>query len=386
MMDIARMRFSNRVWFGPGCIRKLEEESKAFEAKRALVISDEGIRGAGLLDLVLDPLQLAGVEVEVYTDITPEPPIEDLEKCFHDHRGGNYDLIIGIGGGSPLDVAKSMSVLLANQGEVRDYLGIDLIPKSGLPSVLIPTTAGTGAEATPNAIFSIEEEKVKKAIVSSHIIADVAILDPNLTLGLPPAQTAASGIDALTHCLETYVALNATPISEMFSIEGMRLISGSIRQAVHNGGDLKARADMLLGSYYGGVCLAGASAGAIHALSYPLGGRYHIPHGVSNAMLFPHVMEFNFLGNLEKFAIIAEILGEDLEGLSLREAAETAVDAVRTLCEDVSIPTTLGELNIDSDAIPELSEAASMITRILDFNPRRITKNDIIQIYERAAG
>ena len=278
-----------------------------------------------------------------------------------------------------------MSVLLANQGEVRDYLGIDLVPKAGLPSILIPTTAGTGAEATPNAIFSIEEEKVKKAIVSSHIISDVAILDPNLTLGLPPAQTAASGIDALTHCLETYVALNATPISEMFSIEGMRLISGSIRQAVHNGGDLKARDDMLLGSYYGGVCLAGASAGAIHALSYPLGGRYHIPHGVSNAMLFPHVMEFNFLGNLEKFAIIAEILGEDTEGLSLREAAETAVDAVRTLCEDVGIPTTLKELDISSDAIPELSEAASMLTRILDFNPRRITKKEIIQIYERAA-
>ena len=142
---------------------------------------------------------------------------------------------------------------------------------------------------------------------------------------------------------------------------------------------------MLLGSYYGGVCLAGASAGAIHALSYPLGGRYHIPHGVSNAMLFPHVMEFNFLGNLEKFAIIAEILGEDIEGLSLREAAETAVDAVRTLCEDVGIPTTLKELDISSDAIPELSEAASMITRILDFNPRRITKKEIIQIYERAA-
>ncbi len=384
-MDVARMRFSNRVWSGPGSIGKLEEESKAFGAKRALIISDEGIKRTGLLDLALDPLQFSGIEVEVYTDVTPEPPIEDLEKCFRDHKGKNYDLIVGIGGGSPLDVAKSMSVLLANQGEVRDYLGIDLVPKAGLPSILIPTTAGTGAEATPNAIFSIEEEKVKKAIVSSHIISDVAILDPNLTLGLPPAQTAASGIDALTHCLETYVALNATPISEMFSIEGMRLISGSIRQAVHNGGDLKARDDMLLGSYYGGVCLAGASAGAIHALSYPLGGRYHIPHGVSNAMLFPHVMEFNFLGNLEKFAIIAEILGEDTEGLSLREAAETAVDAVRTLCEDVGIPTTLKELDISSDAIPELSEAASMITRILDFNPRRITKKEIIQIYERAA-
>ena len=250
-MDVVRMRFSNRVWFGPGCTEKLEEESKTLGAKHVLVISDEGIKNAGLLEHALAPLQGAGAEVEAYIDVTPEPPIEDLEKCFEAYRKENFDLVVGVGGGSPLDVAKSMSVLLANGGEARDYLGIDLVPNPGLPSILIPTTAGTGAEATPNAIFSIEEEKVKKAIVSSHIIANVAVLDPDLTLGLPPAQTAASGVDALTHCLETYVALNATPISEMFSIEGMRLIAGSIRRAVHNGKDLKARADMLLGSYYG---------------------------------------------------------------------------------------------------------------------------------------
>jgi alcohol dehydrogenase len=385
-MDIVRMRFSNRVWFGPGSVSKLEEEAKSLGAKHALVITDKGIRNAGLLDHALDPLRASGVEAEVYDDVSPEPPIEILEQCHETYRKERFDLVVGIGGGSPLDVAKSMGVLLTNDGGPRDYLGVDLVPKPGTPSILIPTTSGTGAEATPNAIFSIEEEKVKKAIVSSHIIPAVAVLDPELTLGLPPAQTAASGVDALTHCLETYVALNANPMTEMFSIEGMRLIADSIRRAVANGRDLRARSDMLLGSYYGGVCLAGASAGAIHALSYPLGGRYHVPHGIGNAMLFPHVMEFNFVADLEKFSAIAELLGEEVEGLSLREAAEASVHAVHSLCEDVGVPTTLQELNIDPSAIPELAEAAAQITRILDFNPRRMTKEDIIRVYERAAG
>ncbi len=212
MNDVIRMRFSNRVFFGPGSAARLEEESRTLGARHALVVTDKGIREAGLLDPALDPLRAAGTEVEVYDDVPPEPPIEALEKCHDTYRKQKFDLVVGIGGGSPLDVAKSMSVLLTNEGEARDYLGIDLVPKPGTPSIMIPTTAGTGAEATPNAIFSIEEEKVKKAIVSSHIIADVAILDPELTLGLPPKQTAASGVDALTHCLETYVALNATPI------------------------------------------------------------------------------------------------------------------------------------------------------------------------------
>ncbi len=385
-MDVVRMRFSNRVWFGPGSVAKLEEEGKALGAKHTLLITDKGIRKAGLLDKALEPLRASGTEVEVYDDVDPEPPIEVLERCHDAYRKERFDWVVGLGGGSSLDVAKSMSVLLTNEGNARDYLGIDLVPKPGAPSLLIPTTAGTGAEATPNAIFSIEEEKVKKAIVTSHIIPRVAILDPDLTLGLPPAQTAASGVDALTHCLETYVALNATPISEMFSLEGMRLIANSIRRAVANGRDPNARADMLLGSYYGGVCLAGASAGAIHALSYPLGGRYHVPHGISNAMLFPHVMEFNYVADLEKFATIAQVLGEEVEGLSLREAAEASVSAVHTLCEDVGVPTTLRELNVDPSAIPELAEAAALITRLLDFNPRRMTKDDIIQVYERATG
>lgn len=385
-MNVVRMRFSNQVWFGPESVAKLEEESRSLGARHTLVVTDPGIRKAGLLDRALEPLRASGTEVEVYDDVEPEPPMEVLEKCHETYRKEHFDLVVGVGGGSSLDVAKSMSVLLTNEGSPRDFLGTDLVPHPGAPSVLIPTTAGTGAEATPNAIFSIEEEKVKKAIVSSHIIPRVAILDPTLTLGLPPAQTAASGVDALTHCLETYVALNATPISEMFSLEGMRLISGSIRRAVASGADLQARSDMLLGSYYGGVCLAGASAGAIHALSYPLGGRFHVPHGISNAMLFPHVMEFNYIADLEKFAAISEVLGEEVEGLSLREAAEASVNAVRTLCEDVGVPTTLRELNVDPSAIPELAEAASQITRLLDFNPRRMTKEDIIRVYERAAG
>ena len=201
-----------------------------------------------------------------------------------------------------MDIAKSISVLLTNTGNPRDFLGIDLVPKPGLPTILLPTTSGTGAEATPNAIFSIPEDQVKLAIVSTHLIPEVAIVDPELTITAPPKVTSAAGVDALTHCLETYVAKNATILSEVYSIEGMKLISRSLRKVCEDGSDIKARSDMALGSYYGGVALAGAGAGAIHALAYPLGSRFHIPHGISNSLMFSHVIKVNYSSEIKKFA------------------------------------------------------------------------------------
>ncbi len=383
--EIYTARFSRRVWFGGGSVAKVEDEAKFLGAKRALFVTDKGVIGAGLAEPVLSGLKAARVKVEVYDGCVPEPPIEALEECYGRYREEKFDLVVGLGGGSSLDIAKATGLALGNKGEVRDLVGVELAKKPALPTILIPTTAGTGAESTPNTIFTFKDEKVKKAIVSTYSVPRVAIIDAALTRTLPPKITAATGIDALTHCVESYVSTLANPISEMYSLEGMRLISSSLREAVANGDNMAARERMALGSYYGGVTLSSSSAAAVHALAYPLGGRFGIPHGVANGLMFPWVMEFSFMGNLEKYTNIAEAIGENIEGLSLREAAELSVEAVRCLCEDVGVPMRLKDVDIPDSVIPELADAASTLTRLLDLNPRKLTRDDIEAIYRQAA-
>ncbi len=380
------IRHPVRTWFGAGTVEKIRDEAEFAGAKRALLFTDKGVREAGIADRAIEPLLGAGVDVTVYDECTPEPAIGDLESACDQFRGENFDFIVGIGGGSSMDLAKSMSILFTNEGEPRDYLGAELVPRPGLPCVLIPTTSGTGAEATPNAIFSIPEKGVKMAIVSTRIIPGAAIVDPELTLTAPAKVTAAAGVDAFTHCLETYVARNATPLSEHYSVRGMELIAGSLRRVCEEGSDIEARTQMALGSYYGGVALAGAGAGAIHALAYPLGSRFHIPHGVSNSLMFSHVMKVNFPANPGKFAHIARILGEDAGGLPEEEAAGLSVGAVERLCKDCGVPTRLSEVDVPAHVIPELAEAAfNTQQRLLGFNPKELSREDIEKIYRAAA-
>lgn len=379
------IRHPKKTWFGAGVISKLKDEAAFLGARAALFFTDKGVREAGAADAAIAPLKEAGAGVEIYDACPPEPAIGDLEKALEECRGGGFDLVVGVGGGSSMDMAKSVGALLGNEGAPRDYLGVELLPKPGLPTILAPTTSGTGAEATPNAIFSVPEERVKLAIVSTRVIPFAAIVDPELALSAPPGVTAAAGVDAFTHCLETYVARNATPLSEMYSLEGMRLIAGALRRVCEDGGDLEARADMALGSYYGGVALAGAGAGAVHALAYPLGSRFHIPHGVSNSLMFPHVVRENHAAAPEKFARVAELLGESIEGISRDAAAALSVGAVERLCRDCGTPTRLGEVDVPAHAIPELAEAAFRLERLLSCNPRELTLEDIERIYRAAA-
>ena len=379
------IRHPMRTWFGVGTIEKLKDETDLLGAKRALLFTDKGVRGAGIVDKALAPLEAAGASVTVYDTCPPEPAIGDLEAAHSEFKGGRFDLVLGVGGGSSMDMAKSVGVLLVNEGSPRDYLGVELVPRPGLPTFLVPTTSGTGAEATPNAIFSIPEQQVKLAIVSTYIIPRIAIVDPALTASAPPHVTAAAGVDALTHCLETYVAKNVTPLSELYSIRGMELIAKAVRKVCKDGGDMISRSDMALGSYFGGVALAGAGAGAIHALAYPLGARFHIPHGVSNSLMFSHVMAFNCSANPAKFARIARILGEDTDGLPLPEAAARSAPAVAKLCADCGVPTRLSEVEVPAHIIPELAEAAFQLKRLLDANPREITQENIESIYRAAA-
>ena len=299
-------------------------------------------------------------------------------------RKGKCDIVVGIGGGSAMDVAKAIAVLAANNGSAVDYLGLNKVPGPGLPTIMVPTTAGTGSEVTFTAVFVRQDLKKKEGMNSPYLYPDLALLDPVLTLTLPPVSTASTGIDALCHAIESFTSVNASPMSEMFSLDAIQLISENLRTCVHDGGNLEAREKVLLGSLYAGLGLANAGVGAVHSLSYPLGGKYGVSHGLANTVMLPHVMSFNLPGALEKFTIIAEAMGEIVDDMPLREAAYLAVEAVQSLIEDCGIYTTLEDLNIPEEDFPELAKVAMTVTRPLENNPRKVTIEDAIEIYGEA--
>ncbi|WP_211229890.1 iron-containing alcohol dehydrogenase [Desulfovirgula thermocuniculi] len=376
-------RLPEVVYMGRGALENLSREVERFGAGRVLLVTDAGVQAAGLDGQVVEAIEKGGARVEVFAEVEPEPSTETVDKVGQLVREGGYQLLVGLGGGSPMDVAKGAAVLATNGGSIRDYAGIELIPREGLPTILIPTTAGTGSEVTQNAIFAFKDEKVKKGVVSRYLLPKVAIIDPLLTLSCPPKITAASGVDALVHAIESYTARRATPHTDIYALEAVRLISSSLRAAVFNGGDLEAREKMAMGSFFAGVSLANAGVGAVHALAYPLGGRFGVSHGVSNALLLAPVMEFNCVSSLPKFARIAEAMGEPVGGKSLREAAMLAVKAVRELVQDVGIPQSLREVGVSEEDIAQLAVDAEKQTRLLSNNPRAMTREDIEAVYRK---
>jgi alcohol dehydrogenase len=292
--------------------------------------------------------------------------------------------VVGIGGGSALDCAKAVAVLAPNNGRAKEYLGLNKVPGPGLPKIMVPTTAGTGSEVTFTAVFVRKDLKKKEGMNSPFLYPEIALLDPLLTASLPPGPTATTGIDALCHAIESYTSINASPVSEIFSLEAIRLIAENLRTCVHNGKELDAREAMLLGSLYAGLGLANAGVTAVHSLSYPLGGQFGIPHGLANTLLLLPVMEFNLPGALEKFAVIAEVMGEVVEGLSDRDAACLALDAVESLIADCGIETGLETMGIAEVDFPALADVAMTVARPLENNPRKVTKEDAIKIYTQA--
>lgn len=365
--------------------RCLLQEVQAFDAKKVLIVSDEVLKKTGLVDTIVSYLDNSGLEIKLYTDVEPEPSIENLEKGVAYMRKESFDVVVAVGGGSVMDVAKLMAVLTVHEGDVRDYIGSHLLKRRGVPMIVMPTTSGTGSEVTINAVFRDVANKNKKVAVSPYIMPDVAIVDPVLTLSVPAPVTAASGMDALTHAIEAYTALKATPQADLYAIDAIQRIGKSLRTAVANGSDIQARYEMSLGSLFGGIANGVSSVGAVHALSYPLGAEYHLPHGVSNALMLPHVMKKNIVGNVERFGHIARLLGEDTTGLSPIEAAETALSAVIKLSEDVGIPGHLRDFGIPKEIIPEWAKKAiETQQRLLTNNPRKLTEKDIAEIYTSA--
>jgi len=381
---IISLRSPHLILAGLGSSERLGQEAKGMGAQKSLVVTDKGVIDSGVGKKIAGLLEKEGIGVEIFDQVIPDPDITCAESCVEMAKRDRFDLIVGVGGGSSMDIASITSVMLTNPGTVYNYFGINLVKNPGIPTILIPTTAGTGAEVTPNAILTDTNEKLKKAIVSPHILPRIAIVDPLLTLSMPPPVTSSSGMDALAHAVESYTSNNATVLTDLFAKEAMILIGQSLRTAVANGNNLEARYDMSIGSLYAGISLANAGVTAVHALAYPLGGQFNIPHGISNGLLLPYVMEFNVLGNIPKFAQIAQFLGEKVDNMTLLDQAYHSAKAVKAIYRDLKIPQSLTELKIPKEAIPAMAKAAVGITRLMGNNPRAMTAQDAERIYEKA--
>ena len=375
---------AGRIVAGAGSLARLSDLAAEFKASRVLIVSDKGVAAAGLVEPARQALAAAGLAVTVIDNTPPEPDVKDVDAVMDAARSaGGIDLVVGIGGGSAMDVAKIVAVLLAHPVSLRDLLNKAPIPGRGLPNVMVPTTAGTGSEATPNSIILVPEDELKVGIVSPLLMPDVVILDPLLTLSLPAHVTASTGMDALTHAIECYCSKKGNPFSDLYGLEAIRLIARSLRRAHDDGRDVQARADMLLGAFYGGACIATSSTTAVHALAYPLGGKYRIPHGLSNAILLPFVMEFNLEGSEPRFAAMARAMGLKVDGMADRAAGERFIAELVDLNADLGIKSTLRDKGVAEADLDGLVDSAAKVTRLLDNNPRPMSRSDMRTIYER---
>jgi alcohol dehydrogenase len=370
---------------GNNAISTLGVEAKKLNGTKVLVITDPGVEKSGMIDTVERPLIDAGLEMGLYAKAVPEPPMSSVAEIVKFAEKGGYDCIVGFGGGSPIDVAKVVAALVGTGKTVEDIVGIDQVPKKGLPMIAVPTTAGTGSEVTAIAIFANEKLNVKQGVVSPYIIPNIALVDPVLTWTCPQHVTAASGLDALIHCIEAYISVNATMHTDPLAKEGIKLIAKSIRTATYDGTNAWARHNMAMGSLLGGIAFGNAGVGAVHALSYPIGGTFHVPHGVANTLMLPWVMEYNMVSCLQWFKEVGEAMGENMDGLSARDGAEKTVTSLRALAEDLKVPQYLSDVDIPESAIEEMADAAMGQTRLLNNNPRKLTRDDIVQIYKNCA-
>lgn len=373
------------IYHGEGSLQVLETILKKIDAQSIFLLTDPILKELNVIKPILDIIHRLELTVEISTDVVPEPPLSVGNQLVGKVRKANPDLVIGVGGGSAIDLAKAAAVLAENEGEVEDYLnltGKKELQSKGLPKVLIPTTAGTGAEVTDIAVFSLED--TKDVITHEYLIADYAIVDPVLTYTLPPKVTAASGVDAFTHAIEAYTSVNATALTDTLAKEAMDRIAGNIRTAVWNGRDKKAREEMALGSLIAGMSFYNAGVAGVHGLAYPLGGLFKIPHGESNAVLLPYVYDHIWPSCIEKMVNIAEIIGLPLGGKSDREIAVGVVLSLRDLVKDVGLPATIKEYDITQNDIEVLTENGMKQTRLLSRSPKKLTKEDIREIYQNA--
>lgn len=382
---MSKLTFTPTNYIGWGSLQHLLVEVQKFEAKNILIVTDPLLKELGIVDHINKPLQENGYRTTLYTDIAPEPPLAIGEQLVDYTRKHQFDLVIGLGGGSALDLAKLAAVLATHDGKVADYLnltGTKTLENKGLPKILIPTTSGTGSEVTNISVLSLQT--TKDVVTHDYLLADVAIVDPELTISLPAKVTAATGVDALTHAIEAYVSINANEVTDGLALQAIKLISSSIRTAVHDGKNKQARSDMSYGSYLAGLAFFNAGVAGVHALAYPLGGQYHIAHGDSNAVLLPYVMGYIRQSCEKRMKDILDAMGLSSSYLSQEDASFKCVVALQQLVKDVNIPSTLKGFAIPELALEQLTDDATKQTRILARSPMPLNREDILAIYRAA--
>lgn len=368
-----------------GCSMQLGNWCKRYNAKRVFIVTDKGLAQSGVMQPALDSLTEAKVAYHVFTEVVADPPETVVQEAIDQAERYVPHVVIGFGGGSSMDVAKLVAYLAWEDCPhvLDDIIGVDKAERRRLPLFQIPTTAGTGSEVTPIAIVT-RNEHVKSAVVAPVLLPDIALLDANLTLGLPPAITAATGVDAMVHAVEAYTSkLRRNPLSCTLAKQALRLLNGSIRTAVHQGSDVEARSNMLLGAMLAGQAFANAPVAAVHALAYPLGGHYHLPHGVTNALMFKPVLEFNLSHATTHYAELArEIVPADFANDNV--AAEALINHLWELMVDVKLPLHLKEVGIPASDLNQLAQDAMAQQRLLVNNPREVTLQDALQLYKNA--
>ena len=373
--------FPGKLVVGPGTFSKLAEDVLALKPSKVFIATIDPLKKT--IDELTSALSQQQIEVLTDTSIVAEPTFSDFDKLMKRVSPFNPDLVIGIGGGSVLDISKLVAAQLENEQILRDYVGIGLLKGRKKKLICVPATSGTGSEVSPNAILVDDSDNQKKGVISPYLVPDIVYIDPLLTVSVPPAITAYTGMDALTHCLEAYTNKFAQPFVDLFAYEGMRLIASNIERAVRDGSDIEAREKVATGSLYGGICLGPVNTAGVHALSYPLGSMYHLPHGLSNALLLPYVMAFNIPAAVDRYAEVAVALGCKHK----EDAASTAkegVEKIKTLNKACGIPATLKEVGVEEGTIPQMATEAMKIQRLLKNNPREITEQDAIDIFKSA--
>ena len=380
-MSVVSIDCPGNITFGPGCLDQMMRDYLASGKKRIFIVSIESLLNK--LKTSLDLLQDNGIALRTNLSVQAEPTFSDVEKVLAEARDFLPDTVVGIGGGSVMDLAKLVAAFITLKKPVRDYVGTGYLTGRQIRLICVPTTSGTGSEVSPNSILIDESDNTKKGIISSFLVPDAAYIDPALTLGLSAYVTAYTGMDALTHCIEAYANKNAHPLTDTIALEGISLICKNLLKAVQDIKDIQARTSLALGSLYGGMCLGPVSTAAVHALAYPLGSDYNVPHGLSNTLLLPYVMEFNLDAAEERYANIARAAGVDSSGTQ-RNLACKGITFIKKLIVSCNLPGSLHDAGINHKSIERMAISAMEVKRLLKNNVREISLKNAIDIYQSA--
>lgn len=384
MLTTYSLKMPRAVYGGENAMENVTAILRTAGAKRAALFTDKGIRAAGLFRLVETAVEAAKVDYYVLDEIPPEPSCDAVQQLADQFRQSGADLVIACGGGSVLDAAKLAGVLATAEYTVRDLLEDPSRARKCMPTILIPTTAGTGAEVTPNAIVAVPEKELKVGIVNDAMVADYVILDARLIKNLPRKIAAATGVDALAHCIECYTGNKANPFSDLYALEGLDLILNNIERACDDPEAMVEKNRMQMAAYYGGLAITASGTTAVHALSYPLGGRYHIPHGVSNAILLAPVMRFNEPACRERLARVYDRCCHDPKTVCQTPAQKSAwvIGRLEEIVRHLEIPQSLQELGVPAGDLDWLAAAGMEVQRLLVNNPRQLTLEDAKKLYQ----